>query len=309
MRPLDLTQLRYFQAVAKAGNVSKAAEKLFVTQPNLSKSIARLEEELGVPLFEHRRGKILLNEYGRVFLSSVELAFNELNNGRQAILRMYESDQHILRLGCCVDDFLADVLRDFAEKYPDVGLRQFICSYDSVADRLLDRTADIIITNGPSASEHLRYLELGQQEYALLMSSRHRLAGEDSLWLQDLREEKFICDSSRMNLSKLQSLCQQQGFEPKVAYEVESSALIFRLLELDAGISFMPIAQVLKIQHIFPDHAAKIHMARIRDDIPKASIGLAYHRSFTFSYAANCLLEHLREFCQKENEELERLGL
>lgn len=74
-----------------------------------------MEDELGVPLFEHRRGKILLNEYGRVFLSSVELAFHELNNGRQTILRMYESDQHILRLGCCVDDFLADMLRDFTE--------------------------------------------------------------------------------------------------------------------------------------------------------------------------------------------------
>ena len=89
---MDLTQLKYFQAVAKTGNVSKAAEKLFVTQPNLSKSISRLEDELGVPLFEHRRGKILLNEYGRVFLGSVELAFHELNNGRQTILRLYESD-------------------------------------------------------------------------------------------------------------------------------------------------------------------------------------------------------------------------
>ena len=160
---MDLTQLKYFQAVAKTGNVSKAAEKLFVTQPNLSKSISRLEDELGVPLFEHRRGKILLNEYGRVFLSSVELAFHELNNGRQTILRMYESDQHILRLGCCVDDFLADMLRDFTEKYPDVGLRQFNCPCDSVADRLLDRTADIIITNGAPDNENIRYLELGRQ--------------------------------------------------------------------------------------------------------------------------------------------------
>ena len=139
------------------------------------------------------------------------------------------------------------------------------------------------------------------------MSSRHHLAGESALWLKDLKEEKFICDSSRMNLSKLQNLCQQQGFEPKVAYEVESSALIFHLLELNAGISFMPIAQVLKIQHSFPDHAAKIHMARIRDDIPKASIGLAYHRSFTFTYAANCLLEHIREFFRREDEALARL--
>ena len=306
---MDLTQLKYFQAVAKTGNVSKAAEKLFVTQPNLSKSISRLEDELGVPLFEHRRGKILLNEYGRVFLSSVELAFHELNNGRQTILRMYESDQHILRLGCCVDDFFADMLRDFTEKYPDVGLRQFNCPCDSVADRLLDRTADIIITNGAPDNENIRYLELGRQEYVLLMSGNHPLAHQEGLWLKDLREEKFICDSSRMNLSKLQSLCRQQGFEPKVAYEVESSALIFRLLELNSGISFMPIAQVLKIHRTFSEHADKIHMARIKDEIPKANIGLAYHRSYVFTHAANCLLEHVREFFRDEDRALEQFRI
>ena len=55
---MDLTQLKYFQAVARTGNITRAAAELFVTQPNLSKSITRLEEELQVPLFEHRKGKI-----------------------------------------------------------------------------------------------------------------------------------------------------------------------------------------------------------------------------------------------------------
>lgn len=87
--------------------------------------------------------------------------------------------------------------------------------------------ADIIITNGAPDNENIRYLELGRQEYVLLMSGNHPLAHQEGLWLKDLREEKFICDSSRMNLSKLQSLCRQQGFEPKVAYEVESSAADF----------------------------------------------------------------------------------
>ena len=291
--------------VAKTGNVSKAAEKLFVTQPNLSKSIARLEEELGVPLFDHRKGKIALNEYGRVFLSSVELAFDELENGKQTITRMYETNQHVLRLGCCVDDFLSDMLHHFAEKYPDVGLRQVSCSYHDVADRILDQSADIIITNGPPENENIRYLELGRQEYVLLMSKKHRLAGRTGVYLDELKDEKFICDSSRMNLTKLQALCRARGFDPNVAYEVESSALIFRLLELNSGIAFMPIAQVLKIQRMFADNGNCICMTNIKDDIPKANIGLAYHRNFAFTYAANCLLEHVKNFFREENRALE----
>lgn len=304
---MDLVQLKYFRAVAKTGNVSKAAEMLFVTQPNLSKSIARLEEELGVPVFDHRKGKITLNDYGRVFLSSVEAAFEELENGKQTIMRMYEDNQHVLRLGCCVDDFLSDMLHYFAEKYPDVGIRQISCSYHTVAERILDRSADIIITNGPSDNDGIHYMELGRQEYVLLLSAKHPLAGKQAVYLEELREEKFICDSSRMNRTKLQALCQARGFDPHVAYEVESSALIFRLLELNSGVAFMPIAQVLKIQRMFADNRDRICMIKIKDDIPKASIGLAYHRSFIFTYAANCLLEHIRNFFQEENCELQGL--
>ena len=59
---MDLSQLHYFRTAARTGNLSQAARELFVTQPNLSRSIARLETELGVPLFEHRKGKVVLNE-------------------------------------------------------------------------------------------------------------------------------------------------------------------------------------------------------------------------------------------------------
>lgn len=103
---MELSQLRYFAAVARLGNISRAARELYVTQPNLSKSIARLEEELGVPLFEHRKGKIVLNDYGRCFLASVNLSLGELENGVRSIQRMYDATQNILALGvplmtCC----------------------------------------------------------------------------------------------------------------------------------------------------------------------------------------------------------------
>lgn len=73
---MELSQLRYFIAVAKLGNMSKAAETLFVSQPNLSTSISRLEEEVGVPLFERRRGKIALNQNGELLLKSVDRPFH-----------------------------------------------------------------------------------------------------------------------------------------------------------------------------------------------------------------------------------------
>lgn len=133
---MEIAQLRYFAAVACLGNISKAAQELYVTQPNLSKSIVRLEEDIGVPLFEHRKGKILLNDYGRCFLDRVNRALAELDDGVLSVQRMYESSQNILLLGCSIDDFLPDVLREFALIHPEIGIRQFCCSTPELADRM-----------------------------------------------------------------------------------------------------------------------------------------------------------------------------
>ena len=64
---MDFSQLNYFRAAARHGNLTHAAEELYISQPGLSRYLSRLEEELGVPLFERRKGKITLNTYGQLF--------------------------------------------------------------------------------------------------------------------------------------------------------------------------------------------------------------------------------------------------
>ena len=125
---MDFNQLKNFMAVARTGNISRAAQELYVTQPSLSKSIAKLEEELKVPLFRHRKGRIELNEYGSVFLSSVDIAFSQLAAGTQTIQRMYEMDQHILSLGSNISAYLPAVLPGFCAAHPEIGIRQRDCS-------------------------------------------------------------------------------------------------------------------------------------------------------------------------------------
>ena len=86
---MDFLQLNYFRAVARHGNMSQAARELYITQPGLSRCISRLEDELGVPLFERRKGKIVLNTYGQLFLANVNLAFDQLEQGTEAVRRLY----------------------------------------------------------------------------------------------------------------------------------------------------------------------------------------------------------------------------
>ena len=302
---MEIAQLRYFAAVARLGNVSKAAQEMYVTQPNLSKSIARLEEELGVPLFEHRKGKILLNDYGRMFLSSVNLSLAELESGIQSIQRMYESSQNILALGSSIDDLLPDVLRSFAQVHPQIGIRQFGCAPAELAERLSRRTLDLAITARPIGGDAFIFEELGRSEFVILVGPEHRLSGRKSVTVKELAGEQLICDRSRMDAQTLSSLCRAHGFAPNIVFEVENSSLIYSLLASGRGVAFMPMAQMRKISLEYPDSG--IHMVFLEDDVEPASLGLLYRRDYDWSAAAKTFAAFLRSWLGTEAEDVERL--
>lgn len=117
---MELSQLRYFIAVAKLGNMSKAAETLFVSQPNLSTSISRLEEEVGVPLFERRRGKIALNQNGELLLKSVEQAVSTPGRRRPGCAEPAQRTAEPLSIVCMTDD--TTLLEHFLLEHPEVNL-------------------------------------------------------------------------------------------------------------------------------------------------------------------------------------------
>ncbi len=302
---MELTQLKYFQAVARLGNVSKAAQELFVTQPNLSKSIARLENELGVPLFDHRRGKIVLNEYGRIFLSSVKLCLSELNTGIQTVQRLYSSSQNILSLGSPIDDILPDVLRDFSLAHPEIGIRQFDGSLEELIGRLHNRTLDLAVSPHKVEDGLLRFELLGEKEFGILVSGQHPLAGRKTIDLRELAHERFICDRTRMDEETLRQVCLKSGFEPDVAFNVESSNLVYNLVAGNSGIAFMPTSQVSKLERDFPN--SSIRMLRVQNQVPNAQIGLLYHKDYVFTTAATLFADFLRDWLEKESRRVEEL--
>ena len=302
---MEFTQLNYFRTVARLGNVSQAARELYVTQPNLSKSINRLEAELGVPLFDHRKGKIVLNEDGRIFLASVELCFSELATGKQTIQRLYESQQNVLSLGCSIDDFLPDVLKEFSLAHPEIGIRQFACPPEELSSRLLARTLDLAITNRGPDSGLLTAELLGEKEFVILVSRDHPLAGQREVSIAQLSGERFICDRSRMDADTLREVCAACGYEPDVAFEVESTDLIYRLLAGNAGVALMPMAQMTKLNRDYPDNP--LVMLHLRDAIPSANLYLVYPKGAAFTAAAQLLREFLLAWLDREDEALAQL--
>ena len=107
---MDLLQLQYFRTIAQYENLTKAAQALFVSQPNLSTSLSRLEEDLGVKLFERRRGKIALTSNGKLFLTYVERVLGELDNGIKKVRALEHAEHDQIRVVSSQLDFITESL-------------------------------------------------------------------------------------------------------------------------------------------------------------------------------------------------------
>ena len=303
---MDFNQLKNFMAVARTGNISKAAQELYVTQPSLSKSISKLEEELRVPLFRHRKGRIELNEYGSVFLSSVSIAFAQLESGAQTIQRMYEMDQHILSLGSNISAYLPTVLPGFFEKHPGIGVRQRDVTTQQMIDGILDRSLTLGISSEPIDHEMIRFRQLGHKEYMLAVHQDNPIAASDHVSVRSLEHETFIVDASRLRLKPLQKLCQEHGFLPNVGFEVESTDLIYTLVENNQGIAIVPLGLGCDMMRLHPGH--HMRLVHIDEDLPHIIIGIASHKNYEYSKAAMQFEEYVIERLAQEEEMIRGMG-
>nr|MCR5388425.1 LysR family transcriptional regulator [Lachnospiraceae bacterium] len=294
----------YFQVAARHGNLSRAAKELYITQPGLSKYLSRLEEEIGVPLFDRRKGKIELNAYGQIFLANVDIAFNQLENGVETIRQLYSQDQNILSVACSIEDFLADQLKDFSPLYPHIRIRQYSYSLSEMEMHLLRQNLDFAICTSPIKNDRIRYDRLSQCPYVLLCHEDNPLGSKESISLFEASECSFLCESSRLSSKQLEQLCKKAGFNPVISHEVVNGYILFNMLESNAGVALVPLAYTLKIPRQFPGN----HLRFVKltgEDIPLAEIGIAYLADRVQTESARCFMQYLREKAEEEMAFLE----
>ena len=150
---MKFMQLKYFLAVAQTGSITKAAEKLFITQSALSRVIQRLETELGVALFDREPGHIVLNENGRILQKSVSRMFDELDTGMRAIAVSEKPGQPVLKIcSDIVDDVLTTMSDVCQSRFQDISFRFREHFNDEDADMGPDEPADILLTSDYDAN-------------------------------------------------------------------------------------------------------------------------------------------------------------
>ncbi|MGE5537274.1 MAG: LysR family transcriptional regulator [Gemmatimonas sp.] len=227
---LDWRQLEYFRVAGRLQHVTRAAEQLGTSQPALSRALARLEADLGVPLFERVGRSIRLTRYGEVFLKRVEGALAQIEEGRLELADLAKPGRGTVALGFLRSlgaKYVPQMVRRFGVAHPEVRFT-FTPNNSGELEALLERgELDLAFTTVPVTSGKLAWARVTDQELVLLVPSDHRLARRRQVSLRDVQKEPFVTFKRGHAFRRLtEGLCEEAGFIPSITFEGDDSSSI-----------------------------------------------------------------------------------
>jgi LysR family transcriptional regulator, transcription activator of glutamate synthase operon len=276
---MELLQLQYFLAVARLEHVTEAAKSLHVTQSSLSKTIQRLEEDLGAPLFDRTGRNLRLNEFGSRFLRRAERALFELEQGKQELQDLSSPEHGKLELAVTTASTLPAILREFRKKRPSVQFHVQMLSMREMVTLLHRGEVDFCLTS-PSVQEediesHIVFID----PILLAVPKGHRLSTRSSVALADVRDEWFVGVKKGYGIRDIvDNVCQSAGFLPQYVYEGDEPARLLSLVEAEIGIAFIPSTA--------RSSGEEIKYLRVEDRILEREIALLWHKNRYISRAA-----------------------
>jgi LysR family transcriptional activator of glutamate synthase operon len=276
---MELLQLQYFITVARLEHMTEAAQCLHVTQSSLSKTIQRLEEDLGVPLFDRIGRKLRLNEFGSRFLQRAERALFELEQGKQELSDLSSPEHGALELAVTAASTLPNILRAFRKKRPHLQFHVQMLSTQEMVTLLHRGEVDFCLSSPPVQGDDIECQIVCMDPILLAVPLGHPLAGRTSVSLSELKDESFVGVKKGYGTRDLvDSICISVGFEPKYVYEGNEPARLSSLVEAEIGIAFLPSSARNSREQITYLHIEDHELVR--------EIALLWHKSRYISRAA-----------------------
>jgi DNA-binding transcriptional LysR family regulator len=239
---MELHHLRYFEAVARQGHVTRAARELHIAQPSLSKQIQALEAELGVALFDRVGRRVELTAAGRLLLPYARRALREVADARTA-LRQWSSLEHgQIALGAPPTvgaHLLPQALAEFHQRYPMLELSLREMGAERLAALLDEGSIDLAVVS--VALPAFASAELFSEDLVVAVAQDHPLAQRQSVRGVELAEEHFILFPEGYELrSRTFQLCRAAGFEPQVVLDGGETDTVVRLVAAGLGVALVP---------------------------------------------------------------------
>ncbi len=271
----SLRQLEYFVATAEHSSVADAARQLNVSQPSVSKSIAKLEKQFSIQLFirHHARG-VSLTPSGQRFLIDARGLLRYANGLQQNVEESSDIISGTLKVACFVavaPVYMPAILADFSEQYPRVDVRLYEGDQEELISGLSNGKFELAILYELGLPTDIVTTRLASLKPYVLLPAGHKLAGESSLSLASLQDENFILLDVPPSRDYFLSIFRQNGIEPQVAFSSPSLEMVRGLVGRSRGYSLL----VTRPHYDQTYDGQTIAPVPIRDNVASGILGIS----------------------------------
>ena len=241
---MELHQLRYFVAVARTKNFSRAAEQCHVAQPSLSQQIIKLEEELGERLFERTKRRVSLTAAGDVFRAHADQVLERVESAYDGMRELRGLAYGRVRLGVLptiAPYYLPQRLRLFTERFSAVEVVVHEDTTDQLASAVLANEIDLALVSFPLDRPGLASEVFFEEKLLVALPSGHALSTKRHIKLDDLEKEAFILMKEGHCLSgQALQFCRMNGFSPRVSFRSAQIETVLAFVSKGWGVSLVP---------------------------------------------------------------------
>lgn len=292
---VDITQLRYFVAVADCGSFSKAAVRCHVSQPALSVQIQKLESRLGKVLLNRSHRRIIPTEAGNLLLPRARTILRQVEEAKQEVRSVDERKNGKVLVGILMTlapCFLVHVLNTFVDQFPDIQVDLFETTTALMLSMLDAGKLDIGITSLPIRDNGFETEILFSEEMLLALHPCHPLTRKQAIYKEDLESEKFILSKEDHSYGGCAlRLTWRNSFSPRIVFHCGQLAMIQSLVAAGQGISLIP-------QTAISETLATITYRQLENPRPKRSIAVVTRNKVPLETTAQEFYQHLRKVSQ-----------
>ncbi|MDO1513366.1 LysR family transcriptional regulator [Maribacter confluentis] len=285
---IELRHLTYFLAVAQELHFRKAAEKLFISQPGLSRQIKQMEEILETQLFERNKKKVSLTPAGHYLKKEVIFIFNYLEKVERQLKLVGDGNSGELRigfLGSAMQEVIPKLLLKIKEVYPNVKSSLEELTNTAQVDAVLNDRLDMGFVRLSRVPNTLRMETVFKDTFSLVLPERYPMITREFEGMHQFSNDEFILFSqaySPLYYDTIMSICQDAGFVPKVSHKSVHAHTIFKLVENHMGIAIVPTA----LQNGFQMRVKFIELKNIPQ---RAELSVIWKKEHTNPVLKNCM--------------------
>ncbi len=241
---MELHQLRHFLAVAETASFTKGAERAAVSQPALSASVAKLEAELGVKLFERDKRRVVITQAGKKLVETAKTVVNTCNKAKSE-LKDLQADQ-ALRLGVISTlpmRHVAVLLEQFGYNSPDISVLLHDAPIEEIETLLSEGQIDVALTaisshRGPNLA--IKSRALYSEPYFVMVPSGHRLGVRRSIKLAELENEPFVARNHCEGRHDFANMLEEKGVRLRTVCRTNQDGRALAFVDAGLGIAYLP---------------------------------------------------------------------